>query len=261
VSNSTPLVRVLLRGGVVSPADLLQVVEMARRVGSEFLLPGVRQDLLFPVSGTSPDAVVELLGRIGLASAVVDTSSPLFRGGANNVTSSYLAVNVVETTWWLKEAVYQRIFETFGTDPSMRVNFVDPLQGIVPLFHGDLNFIASTEEHCWHLHLRLPGSDRETIPAPGVVHSGDIVKVVRAIEERWLAEEGREPDLTGWEMFLREVVGTVQRPAGGDVRSRPALVVPCLEGFHAMASGQYWLGLYRRDGRFPIDFLKALCSL
>jgi rubredoxin len=259
--STTPLVRVLLRGGVVSPADLLQVVEMARRVGSAYLLPGVRQDLLFPVAGTSPDAVVELFGRIGLSSAVVDTASPLFRGGANNVASSYLAVNVVETTWWLKESVYQRIFENFGTDPRIRVNFVDPLQGIVPLFHGDLNFIASTEEHYWHLHLRIPGADRETLQTPGLVHSGDIAKAVRAIEERWHTSEESETDLKGWEMFLREVVGTAQRPVGEEVRSFPTPAVPSLEGFHAQASGQYWLGLYRRDGRFPIDFLKALCSL
>src|SRR5690606_26051847 len=69
MTKGAPLVRVLLRGGVVSPADLLQVVELARRVGCEGLLPGVRQDLLFPVEGTSPDAVVEVLARSGLSAA------------------------------------------------------------------------------------------------------------------------------------------------------------------------------------------------
>ena len=272
MTNGTPLVRVLLRGGVVSPADLLQVVELARRVGCEGLLPGVRQDLLFPVEGTSPDAVVEVLARSGLSAAVVDTTSPFFRAGANNIASSYLAVNVVETTGWLTEAVYQRIFEACGADPAMRVNFVDPLQGIVPLYHGDLNFIASSVDHYWHLSLRVPGGKGELLSAPRPIHTEELARVVRAVEERWPSPDDPTSDPEGWELHLRTILGggapaPVDSPAFAP-RLHPSPEgpsslgsLPCLEGFHSMASGQVWLGLYRRDGRFPLDFLKALCLL
>lgn len=261
MNSPNPLVRVLLRGGVVSPADLLQVADMAARVGSEFLYPGVRQDILFPVAGTSPDAVVEHLGRAGLSSAVVDTSSDLFRGGANNVASSYLAVNVVETTWWLRETVYQKVLDAFATDPRLRVNLVDPFQAIVPLFHGDLNFVASPEEHYWHLYLRLPDMGEELLPAPVAVHTGDLIRVVRAIEERWHGGgEEQTNDPVGWEMFLRGLGGGSQTPPP-DACSFTLPTLPFLEGFHAMASGQFWLGLYRREGRFPADFIRDLSSV
>ena len=46
-----------------------------------------------------------------------------------------LAVNVVETTNWVKEDTYHVIIDNFDYMPRLKINIVDPVQSIVPLVY------------------------------------------------------------------------------------------------------------------------------
>ena len=56
---------------------------------------------------------------------------------------------------------------------------------MVPLFSGQLNFIASKNEDYWYLHLSLPNFNNKQY-YPVLIYSWDIAKVAEVIEEVFL---------------------------------------------------------------------------
>jgi len=252
------LLRVFANGGVISPADLLSVMEASEAAGNAFLMFSSRQDILFPASGRGHKAAQGVLSDAGLPFA--PTSLPRLNAPfePRNIGSSYASVNVMETTWWLTEDVLQYTIANFEEQPRLKVNVVDPLQSLVPLFGGHLHFVASRREQYWHLYVRAGDRSEWVERCPGLFHGDDLARAMRCIEECLRAAPATPLD----EVLqrVRAEVGVTDEAEVKDLRL-PNPFFPYYEGLNAMLNNQYWLGLYWRNNRFDIPFLRAACEL
>lgn len=256
--NTTPLARVFVKGGVISPADLLRVMEASGKAGNSHIMFGSRQDILFPAADADEREIRACLDSTDMEYHMTDSRQLKEAFQKENIVSSYVAVNVTDNTWWLKEDVYHYILDSFDYQPTLKVNIIDPIQSLVPLFTGHLNFIASKQEHYWHLFIRQEGSDRSPEPWPVLIHENDIALAARQIEKELLKNPGAD---------IRELVAGVNREVKIHSREteeelmKPTALFPYYEGLNAMQNNFYWLGLYWRNNRFDIDFLSAACRL
>ena len=58
------LVRVFVKGGIISPGDLLKIISVAERLGADAIHLGSRQDILFPVREKSKEILDETFHAI-----------------------------------------------------------------------------------------------------------------------------------------------------------------------------------------------------
>jgi hypothetical protein len=137
-TKKSDLIRAFVKGGILSPADMLKIMEISRTLGNKFVLFGSRQDIMFPSGGTDEQYLDKLFRKINIDYELGSDSSFY-----QNIVSSYVAVHVTETTNWVKEDTYHFVIDNFDYRPKIKINIVDPLQSIVPLFTGDVNLIAS----------------------------------------------------------------------------------------------------------------------
>ncbi|HET6540390.1 MAG TPA: rubredoxin domain-containing protein, partial [Chryseolinea sp.] len=149
--KKSDLIRAFVKGGFLSPADLLRIMELSKNLGNKYVLFGSRQDIMFPSNGAEEKSLEKAFRAINIEYELGSDQSIY-----QNIVSSYAVVNVVETTNWVKEDTYNVIIDGFEYMPRLKINIVDPVQGLVPLFTGELNFIASKEENYWYLYIRDP---------------------------------------------------------------------------------------------------------
>lgn len=245
-SQSTDLYRVMIKGGVLSPSELKQIVEMAEAMGLDFIHFGSRQDILFPLSENQAE-VINRFPRL--------TVEPVVNRNYQNIVCSYVSADIFPTTPWLRGATYLYILEQFRYTPRLEINITDPRQRLVPLFSGELNFIASSFEDYWYLYLRMPNQP-QLQRYPVLINSWDIAKVAKAIEDLY------------WEVdSVQNLFETINRLVDTNSRTLekelevPFYPFPYYEGMNRMGVDQYWVGLYWRNNCYDLKFLKAMCEL
>jgi rubredoxin len=254
-----PLFRVLVRGGIISPADLLKVMDASEAAGNRYIMFGSRQEIFFPLTkDVDPEAVELTLLETDLGFLKTQWSRLNDAQQPRNVVSSYVALNVMDTTWWAKGDVYHYLLAGFDYQPKLKISIVDPLQSLVPLFTGNLHFVASQEEYHWHLYTRLPGFSARVERWPGLIHGDDVAALARRIEDEWSSA----PDRAFAELYraVNRDGKFVYKHAHGDL-TLPTAFFPYYEGLNAMSNNLYWLGLYWRNNRFDTEFLRAACHL
>ncbi|WP_031428825.1 rubredoxin [Flavimarina sp. Hel_I_48] len=239
------LSRVIVKGGVLSPLELKNILEAAEHFGLKTIAFGSRQDIVF-----EKQIPPEQLQNQKFESVTASVQR------VENIVSSYVSSDLFPSTSWLTADRYLYLLEQFQNTPHLKINIVDPKQRLVPLFTGHLNFVASAFDDYWYLYLRLPkwGKIQEY---PVLIYSWDLAKVAKAIEN-FLQEE---PESV--EMVFSLVIDAI------DLNSRTldkSLKVdfrpfPYYEGMNRMAGDRYWLGLYWRNNKYDIKFLKELCDL
>lgn len=241
----TELNRLLVNGGVLSPAELKYICEAAESLGLDTISFGSRQDILFP-SKVDED----LLNTFDKLQVIRPNE-----GGTKNVVSSYVSSDIFASTSWLTSSRYLYVIEQFRYNPQLRINIVDPKQRLVPLFTGNINFIASEHEDYWYLYLRLPDW-RKTKIYPALIFSWDLDKVAKAIEA--ILQEDPETVETVFEL-VNDAVDTNNRTVDKPLEV-PFHPFPYYEGMNRIGD-KYWLGLYWRNNRYDLSFLKAMCEL
>lgn len=251
--NKNSLVRAFVRGGFLSPLDLLRIMELSKGFGNDYILFGSRQDIMFPSNDLPEERLEEAFEAINIDFELAGDQSVY-----QNIVSSYVAVNILETTPWVKEDTYNVIIDSFEYKPRLKINLVDPMQSLVPLFTGELNFIASREENYWHLYIRDPR--KKIIECwPRLIAGQDIPKISRELEKLVI---GFQPFTVEemYLMFLNNQVRVSYKPIAEKLRVHNT-PFPYYEGLNAMLNNQYWLGLYWRNNRYDIDFMRAACRL
>lgn len=251
--NKNSLVRAFVRGGFLSPLDLLRIMELSKGFGNDYILFGSRQDIMFPSNDLPEERLKEAFEAINIDFELAGDQSVY-----QNIVSSYVAVNILETTPWVKEDTYNVIIDSFEYKPRLKINLVDPMQSLVPLFTGELNFIASREENYWHLYIRDPR--KKIIECwPRLIAGQDIPKISRELEKLVI---GFQPFTVEemYLMFLNNQVRFSYKPIVEKLRVHNT-PFPYYEGLNAMLNNQYWLGLYWRNNRYDIDFMRAACRL
>lgn len=251
--RKSDLIRAFVKGGILSPADLLKIMEISRTLGNKFVLFGSRQDIMFPSNGADEKYLDVLFRKIKIDYEVGGDSSVY-----QNIVSSYVAVNVSETTNWVKEDTYHFVIDNFDYKPKIKINIVDPVQSIVPLLTGEVNFIASSEENYWYLYIRDSRKGNVVECWPKLIFTQDIARVCKALEELLINFQPFAID----EMFviLQGKMRINYRPITGKLKF-PHNPIPYYEGLNAMLNNQYWLGLYWRNNQYDIDFMTAACRL
>lgn len=256
--KTVPLVRIFVKGGVISPADLLRIMDVSNIAGNSHIMFGSRQDILFPAFKTDKETIRKKLNQTSLDYNFTDSKKLKDPYQEENIVSSYVGVNIMDTTWWLKEDVYHYVLDSFDYQPVLKVNVIDPIQSLVPLFTGHLNFIASRHEHYWYLFIRNEESSESPDQWPELIHGNDIAKAARQIEKKLLAS----PGLSLQELFKKTSSQINIHSIQPEEELRlPTAFFPYYEGLNSMLNNLFWLGLYWRNNRFDIDFLSAACRL
>ena len=237
--------RILIKGGVTSPGELKDIISMLESAGLTEVYFGSRQDLLFPLKGVTEEKL-ESMSRFN-ADIVGDRA-------CQNIVCSYLSSDIFDMTHWLKGSTYLYILEGFDYLPKLKINITDPMQRLVPLFTGNLNFIASKSEDYWYLNVKLP-QWQEAADYPVLINTWDIKTIAEAIEK--IYEDIQDVD----ELFfvLNKNLDTNNRTIEEELKV-PYSTFPYYEGMNRMGLDQYWLGLYWRNNKYDLAFLKEFCG-
>ena len=254
VKKKSDLIRVFVKGGFLSPANLLKILDISASLGNNYVLFGSRQDILFPVSNASSSQTDQYFQSININYEMGSDQSI-----HQNIVSSYAAVNLIETTHWVKEDTYNVITDNFDYVPKLKINLVDPRQSLVPLFSGELNFVASNEENYWYLYIRDARKKNSIELWPRLISGLDISKLARKLEELFLAYQ----PFTTEELYMvvRNENLRLNYKTISQSLKLPENSFPYYEGLNAMLNNQYWLGLYWRNNKYDLDFLSAACKL
>ena len=244
-----PIPRLLIDGGILSPAEMKHIVERAEAAGLKTISFGSRQDILLPEYDEVQSGSLLDFGPIRIGNPAVGKS-------VENIVSSYVSTDIFPTTSWITGDRYLYILEQIKHDPSLKINITEPQQRIVPLFMGHLNFIASGREDYWYLYVRLPDwTSVEMYPA--LIYTWDIAPICEEIEHL-LQEEPEDVDTLF--SLLNDAVETNNKTIDRSLEV-PFYPFPYYEGMNRTGTGEYWLGLYWRNNQYDIQFLKAMCDL
>lgn len=237
--------RILIKGGVTSPGELMDGIAMLETAGLETVFFGSRQDLLFPMEVNQEGAQAQISG---FQTEIMSDRS------YQNIVCSYVSADIFDMTHWLKGSTYLYILERFDYQPQLKINITDPRQRLVPLFSGNLNFIASPQEDYWYLHIKLPHWTKAEY-YPVLVYSWDIISFCKAIEEI----HHEITDVNALFQTLSRQLDTNNKTMEQPL-AVPYITFPYYEGMNRMGLDKYWLGLYWRNNKYDLSLLKELCG-
>lgn len=238
--------RLAINGGVLSPGELKYICEAAEALGLNAISFGSRQDIIFPEE--IDENKFSQFDKIKFIKPK--------RDGIENIASSYVSAEILPSTSWLTSDKYLYVLEQFKNKLKLRVNIIDPKQRLVPLFTGNVNFIASEHEDYWYLYVRLPGWEK-TKMYPALIYSWDMGKIEFAIEN--ILQEEPETIETVFDL-VTDATDTNNRTVDKPLEV-PFYPFPYYEGMNRIGTDRYWLGLYWRNNRYDTNFLKAMCDL
>ncbi|WP_318312659.1 rubredoxin [Flagellimonas crocea] len=238
--------RILVRGGVTSPGELMESIGLLETAGVSEVFFGSRQDILCPSTNTDQEEFEKILGNS--ADIVSDRS-------IQNIVCSYVCADIFDSTHWLKGSTYLYLLEQFDFLPKLKINITDPKQRLVPIFGGNLNFIASEHEDYWYMNVILPHW-KTSAYYPVLVYSWDIADISREMEK--IHHKIKDVD----QLFaaLNGTLGATNNKTMDKELVVPYQTFPYYEGINRMGLDQFWLGLYWRNNRYNLKFLKEFCS-
>lgn len=248
------LVRILAKGGVLTPQYLLEILQVARKAENTHIHLGSRQDIVFKIPATVSAEALADLSSLKIDHIVPNGTTP----NHQNIVSSYVSADLVPAVPWLNAGNFLKIIDQFTSPRLLRINIVDANQNLIPLFYGNLNFVSSMERNYWFLFLRF-SPDFALTRWPYLVHGDEIALLSSCIEAEFV-QHG--PATADW---LAEAVSAKKtfrfKPIETDLKVMPTLQSD-YEGFGRMhANNKYWLGLYWRNNQYSISFLKEFCRL
>ncbi|MEC3966413.1 MULTISPECIES: rubredoxin [Flavobacteriaceae] len=238
--------RILMKGGITSPGELKDSIAMLEAAGLSEVYFGSRQDLLFPLDNNKKRPL-EKTSKYKM-DIVADRSY-------QNIVCSYVSADIFDGTHWLKGSTYLYLLEQFDFMPRLKINITDPKQRLVPIFSGNLNFVASEDEDYWYLNILLPHWKKSAY-YPVLIYSWDMVSVCRAIEEVYPAMDNVDQLFA----ILNQKLQTHNNRTIKKELQIPFVTFPYYEGMNRMGLDQFWLGLYWRNNRYDLQFLKEFCG-
>ena len=244
------------RGGIISPGDLYNILLAASKVKVMYVRFGLRQQLLIDMEPYSVDEFTAELDTLQIAYEINASNHP-------NICSSYPAEEVFIRNTWLSEGVYKDIFDAIDYAPTLKINICDSNQSFTPILTGNINWIASaTSQHYWYLIVRFPKTN-VIYEWNLLCYTNDIPAVTKRIEEIILQQPEKFIDnktANGEDLFAQINVDNYTTKQADSAVVMPEFNLPYYEGLNRY-NNKYWLGIYRRDELFSVQFLKALCKL
>ncbi|GEO10940.1 rubredoxin [Segetibacter aerophilus] len=246
---TTELIYINFTGGIVSPGYLKEVLEIAAMAKVKDVRFGLRQQLILEVPVKHIDVFTEACFEKNIACSRKKEAHP-------NIVSSYPAVDIFTTDTWVREGVYKDIFNLFDYTPAVKINITDSNQSLVPFFTGHVNWISSESTHFWYLYVRFPKSEH-VYCFPELVYTNDIASVSKHIEGALATKE----IANGNELYkqVKDACRFISKPIEKALQL-PTFSLPYYEGFNRY-DNNYWLGIYRREESFSVNFLLQICSI
>lgn len=248
--NTNLLLRIFMPGGIIAHNSLSTIVSIAKQFNVENIQFGLRQDVNIMVDRSNQNAITAELEKHGF-------DYKFNSDWSRNIVTSYVSNGIFQSENWLTEGTYLDVLDSFEHKPELRINIVDPNQGLVPLLTGQLNFIASKNNNYWYLKLDLSKWFPTLRSWPSLIYSYDIAKVSRKIEELYNGPE----TYTLNELFetINSILHSNSRRIDQELKI-PVIPLPYYEGVNKNGN-KYWLGIYKRNYLFNIDFLEAALDL
>ena len=249
-------IKVNFKGGIVPYKDLYNILLAAGKSGLLYARFGLRQQLLLDVEIDELDNLTAELEMLGISYEVNKEEFP-------NIISSYPAEEVFIINTWLNANVYDEILESIGYTPRLKINISDANQTFTPLFTGNINWVASPADlHFWYLFIRFPKTNI-VYEWKDLVHTKDLAGMSLRIEEIILQDKTKFYDnneANGDELYEKINEVTFNKKPSGTSLALPPYNLPYYEGFNRY-NDKFWLGIYRRDELYSIQFLKDVCLL
>ncbi len=161
------------QGGRISFGLLRELAECALVHGAGTVALGGRQEII--LNGIVPDAHRHVRHIIGSRLAEHQPRRP-------NIVTTRAVCARAHRTGWLSEGSYDTVLEKFRSAPLLAIDIVDPQQDYVPLFCGDVHFLATPEPDFWMVYLN-EGNQPNRVSISRPIHSADIADVVSLIQE------------------------------------------------------------------------------
>jgi len=242
-------IRILTNAGILSPVELRKLTAIARSYACDAFQFTDRNEIVVDVSEWDVRTLMAVFDRNGFT---------CFEGvqSQHPIVTSYQANGILKTTSWLTDDVYLDVVSSFQAHASVRVNIVDPLQALVPLYTGQLNFIASHHKNFWYLHINLPDFEEGEF-WPAFIYTDDILTVTRDIE-RLLSER----KITNVHDLFENIDSTAIRNSRAVDKELVVeqRFIPTYEGWHTGHSS-CWLGIYTKNYKYSLDFVDDLCDV
>jgi rubredoxin len=248
------LLKINLMGGIVSTGTLEYILSAAREAGVRELSFGARQQILMNVKAETVrgSGLLDLKKKLYESKIDFEIDTDEFP----NIISSYCAEEVFPTGQWLSGGIYKDVFDGFDYQPKLKVNISDFQQSFTPFFTGNLNFIASNIQNFWYLYVRPKQSNR-IFRFPILIYTLEIPKICQRIEEViWDNSDMDENEVYEKVISKGEIISQVILE---DLKL-PNFSLPYYEGFNRYGD-KTWLGIYRRNETFSVEFLKEICEL
>jgi rubredoxin len=236
-------VRFNFSGGIVSPGELRDILSALKACSVQNVKFGLRQQMICKLAVGNKPKFVERMEAIKARYYLDENPYP-------NIVTSYVAEEVFLQANWLSEGIYKDVLDAFDFDPKVKINISDSRQSFTPFFSGHINFISSEQPNFWHLFVRLPKSN-EVVAYHELVFSNELAAISRFLEQRLLKATGEPVFEKLPRIISKEKTGTF---------ALPRFTLPYYEGFNRYGK-KSWLGIYRREEKFDINFLIDLCSL
>ena len=238
-------VRVNFRGGITTPTELQNILQIARECQVYKVRFGLRQQMFFDLPRNFSKLFQQKAQEQDLLFQFDDNNHP-------NIVSSYVAEDVFQKGNWLTEPLYKDIFATFDYEPRLKINISDAEQSFSPLFSGHLNFVSSPTPNHWYLHIRIPKSNKVYL-YPELIFSDDIAKVAWQIENKYFSfDHSNNINVT---LLFTSI--SVKRNIPAEIPFEPSIFsLPYYEGFNRYGD-KSWLGIYRRNELFSVDFFTS----
>lgn len=246
-------IKINLPGGIASPGHLKDILSAAWNANVRKVRFGSRQQLLMTVHYEDMRFLESDFKKLGIFYEVNTDRRP-------NIVSSYCGEEVFRTGQWLNASEYHSVLDSFDFEPNwkpgLKVNISDSNQSFTPFFTGNLNFISSPEPHFWYLYVRLKQTNT-VFKWDGLIYTNEIGRLSKVVEECML-EEGINEE-SALKAAVHERIRYVYLASQQELEL-PSFSLPYYEGFNRYES-RTWLGLYRRDEEFSIEFLLDVCAL
>lgn len=245
-------IKINVRGGILSPGTLKGIIEVARRFRVSNLTFGERQNIYLRTFIDASDLKKNF-------EYFESFDFELNKNNHPNIVSSYVAEEIFsEANNWLTEGIYKDVLDGFDFKPKLKINIVDNTQGLVPLFIGNLNFISSNQPNFWYLYVSHPSM--EGIQSwPELIYTEDIPAIAKALEAELMVNNSLLADLVHLKKLISNTLKINTIPIKEELKL-PRLRFPNYEGMNRVGES-YWLGIYRRNYDFPVEFLEKVADL
>lgn len=256
-SPAKRIIKINLPGGIVPAGELLEILTIAKSSGVTNVRLGNRQQLFLEVNLSDLDDLENHL-------TMYDFSYEVNKDDHPNIISSYVTEDIIYNANWLKEGVYKDILDLFDHEPRLKINLADNSQTFIPFFTGNLNFISSEISNFWYLYVRFPKTNN-LYCWPSLIYSEDVPGISKLIEAEILGNRKLfydQPVIDG--SLLHATIDKKHNFLIQPYTHTPPLPdfhLPFYEGFNRYGNNKLWLGIYRRNEQFPIDFLRDMCLL